>query len=148
LGADQREWLGRLRAELGNLRAALSWWLEPGDGEVERAGLGLRLAAALWRFWDLEGFQEGKRWLRAALERDPGGFPAARARALGGLGWILLFQQDYELAIAALEEAVALYEELGDESGAALALANLGFAVVHRGFGGRVLAFIQEGEAL
>src|SRR3712207_3450637 len=64
LGARQGEWFGRLRTEIGNLRAALSWSLEP----RERAGLGLRLAAALWRFWDVEGFQEGKRWLQVALE--------------------------------------------------------------------------------
>ena len=148
LGADQAEWLGRLRIELGNLRAALSWSLGPGDGEDERAGLGLRLAAALWRFWDIQGFQEGKRWLRAALEKDPGEFPAVRTQALSGLGWFLLFQRDYGPAIAALEEAVALHKELGDESGAALALAHLGFAVVHGDFGERVSAFVLEGEAL
>jgi hypothetical protein len=66
--------------------------------------------------------------LRAALEKDPGGFSAVRAKALGGLGWFLLFQQDYGPAITALEEGVALHKELGDESGAALALAHLGFA--------------------
>ena len=85
----------------------------------------------MWRFWDVEGFQEGKRWLQAALEKGPGGFPAVRAKALGGLGWILLFQQDYGPAIAILEEAVALYKELGDLSGTAFALGNLGYAVLH-----------------
>jgi DNA-binding SARP family transcriptional activator len=144
LGARQGEWFGRLRTEIGNLRAALSWSLEP----RERAGLGLRLAAALWRFWDVEGFQEGKRWLQVALEKDPGGFPAVRAKALGGLGWILLFQRDLESAIAAHEEAMALHKELGDKSGAAFALAHLGFAVLRGGFGERVAAFVQEAEAL
>jgi non-specific serine/threonine protein kinase len=147
LGANQGRWLRRLRAEVGNLREALSWSLEPGQ-EGERAELRLRLAAALWRFWDVEGFQEGKRWLQAALEKDPGGFPAVRAKALGGLGWILLYQQSYGRAIAALEEATALYKELGDESGAAFALANLGYAVMHGGYRERVPAFVEEGEAL
>jgi non-specific serine/threonine protein kinase len=104
--------------------------------------------AALWRFWNVEGFEEGKQWLRAALERDPGGLPAVRARALGGLGFILLFQQDYERAITALEEAVAIYKELGDGSGAALALANLGWAVLHGDHRERVGAFVEEAEAL
>ena len=148
VGPDQGLWLGRLRTELGNLRGALSWSLEPGDGEDERAGLGLRLVAASWRFWDVEGFQEGKRWLRAALERDPGGFPAVRAKALVGLGWILNFQGDYGPAVAALEEAVDLYWELGDESGAALALSILGSAVLRGGFEERVPAFVEEGETL
>ena len=111
-------------------------------------GCGCRLAAALWRFWGAEGFEEGKRWLQTALERDPGGFPAVRAKALRGLGYILFFQQDYARAIAALEEAIALYKELGDNSGTAYALANLGYAVVHGGYSERVAAFVQEGEAL
>ena len=148
LGADQELWLGRLRTELGNLRGAISWSLDPGGGGDERAGLGLRLVAASWRFWDVEGFREGKRWLRAALERDPGGYPAIRAKALVGLGWILNYQGDYGPAVAALEEAVALYGELGDESGAALALSNLGSAVMRGGFEERVPAFVEEGEAL
>ena len=148
LGARQGEWFGRLRTELGNLRAALSWSLERGDGEGERAGLRLRLAAALWRFWNVQGFEEGKRWLRAALEKDPGGFPAVRAKALGGLGFILLFQQDYGAAITALEEANALYKELGDEFGAAFALANLGWAVLHGDYRERVPTFIREGKTL
>jgi non-specific serine/threonine protein kinase len=148
LGADQGEWLGRLRTEIGNLRGAFSWSLEPGDGEDERAALGLRLAAALGRFWDVQDFQEGKRWLLAALERDPGAFPAVRAKALGGLGWILIFQQYYGPAIDALEEAIALHKELGDETGAASALAILGHAALHGRYRERMRAFVEEAEAL
>jgi predicted ATPase len=44
------EWLDRLEREHNNLRAAMDW-LEA-SGESEHA---LRLAAALWRFWDLRG---------------------------------------------------------------------------------------------
>jgi two-component SAPR family response regulator len=145
LGADQGLWLQRLRTEFGNLREALSWSLEPGEHAQE---LRLRLAAALCRFWEAQSFEEGKRWLRKALEKDPGGFPAVRAKALGGLGFILLFQQDYGAAISALEEAIVLHEELGDESGVALALANLGYTVVHGGYRERVPTFVEQGEAL
>jgi DNA-binding CsgD family transcriptional regulator len=167
LGEDQELWLRRVRAELGNLRAALSWSLGPGDGEDERAGLGLRLAGALWRFWqrhdarqvqadgvrqvqvfEMEGLKEGRRWLETALERDPRGLPAPRAKALGGLGLILIFQQDYEGAMAALEEAIPLYEDLGDRFGAAIALGNLGYVVIHGDYRERVPAFVQEAEAL
>ena len=116
--------------------------------EEERARVRLRLPAALWRFWNGRRFEDGKRWLQTALERDPGGFPAVRAKALDGLGYILLFQQDYERAIAALEEAVALYKELGDDSGTAFALANFGYALLHGGFMERVPAFVEEAEAL
>jgi predicted ATPase/DNA-binding CsgD family transcriptional regulator len=147
LGPDQGLWFQRLRTEFANLREARAWSLEPHQ-EAERALLGLRLVAALWRFWNVEGFEEGKQWLRAALEKDPGGLPAVRARALGGLGFILLFQQDYERAITALEEAVAIYKELGDRSGAALALANLGWAVVHGDHREGEGPFVEEAEAL
>src|SRR5918998_3236046 len=148
LGADQGRWLQRLRTEFGNLRVTFSWSLEPGQEGGERAQLRLRLVAALCRFWDGQGFEEGKQCLQTALERDPGGFPAIRAKALGGLGFILLFQQDYGRAIAALEEAIALYRELGDESGGAFTLANRGYAVLHGGYRERVPAFVEEGEAL
>ncbi len=143
MGPDQGRWLQRLRTEQGNLREALAWSLEP-----EHAELRLRLAAALGRFWGREGFEEGKWWLQVALESDPGGFSAARAKALGELGFILLFQKSYGPAIVALEEAVAIYKELGDESGAAFALGHLGYAVLHGDFGERVPAFVEEGEVL
>jgi predicted ATPase/DNA-binding SARP family transcriptional activator len=149
MGPDQGLWLGRLRTEFANLREAYSWSLEPVEDSRERQQeLRLRLVGALWRFWEGERFEEGKQWLETALERDPGGFPAVRAKALKGLGFILLFQQDYERALAALEEAIALCKELGDGSGAGWALANLGWAVFHGDYDERVPAFVEEAEAL
>ena len=147
LGPDQGQWLRRLRTEFANLREAQAWSLEPGE-EAERARLRLRLPAALWRFWTGQRFEEGKVWLQTALERDPGGFPAVRARALDGLGYILLFQQEYERAMSSLEEAVALYKDLDDRSGTAFALANLGYAMLHGGYMERVPVFVGGAEAL
>ena len=144
LGPDQGFWLGRLRTEFANLREAHSWSLEPGQEEDR---VRLRLPAALWRFWGGRRFEEGKRWLRTALEKDTGGFPAVRAQALDGLGFILTFQHEFGRAIEALEEAIALYEELGDRSGAALALANLGYAVLHGGYHERLPAFLEKAQA-
>ena len=48
----------------------------------------------------------------------------------------------------ALEEAIALYGKLGDKSGAAFALGNLGWAVLHGDYRERVPAFVREAEAL
>jgi predicted ATPase/DNA-binding CsgD family transcriptional regulator len=146
LGPDQGLWLGRLRSEFANLREAHLWSLEPGQ-EVDRVRLRLRLPAALWRFWGGQRFEEGKRWLQTALDKDTGGFPADRAQALDGLGFILTFQHEFGRAIEALEESIALYEELGDRSGAALALANLGYAVLHGGYHERVPPFLQQARA-
>jgi predicted ATPase/class 3 adenylate cyclase len=148
LGGDQGRWMRQLGTEFANLREAHSWFLDPGQEMGERAGMQLRLAAALWRFWAAQRFEEGKVWLQTALERDTAEFPALRAKALGALGFILLFQHDYERAMDALNEAIALYEELGDKSGAAFALANLGWAELHGDYRERVAAFVQEAEAL
>jgi predicted ATPase/class 3 adenylate cyclase len=148
LGADQGRWMRLLGSEFANLREAHSWFLDPGQEDGERAGMRLRLAAVLWRFWAAQRFEEGKVWLQTALERDTGEFPALRAKALGALGFILLFQHDFERAMDALDEAVASYEELGDNSGAAFALANLGWAALHGDYRGRVPAFVREAEAL
>ena len=144
LGPNQGLWLRRLRSEFANLREAHSWSLEPGQEEDR---VRLRLPAALWRFWGGRRFEEGKRWLQAALEKDTGGFPAVRAQALDGLGFILTFQHEFGRAIEALEESIALYEDLGDRSGAALALANLGYAVLHGGYHERVPAFLEQAQA-
>jgi two-component SAPR family response regulator len=106
------------------------------------------MVAAMGRFWNRENFEEGKRCLRTALEKDPGTSPAARAKALAELGFILIFQQNYGPAIAALDEAVALYKGLGDRTGAAFALANLGWAMLHGYYRERLLSFVGEGQTL
>ncbi|HEX5848487.1 MAG TPA: AAA family ATPase, partial [Rubrobacter sp.] len=147
LGPDQGLWIWRLRSEFANLAEAQAWSLEPGE-EEERARVRLRLPAALWRFWTGRRFEEGKAWLLTALDRDTGGYPAVRAKALDGLGYILLFQQDYEKAMAVLQESVAIYKDLGDRSGTALALANLGYAMLHGGYVDGLPAIVAEAEAL
>ena len=56
------EWLDRLEREHDNLRAALDRL----EASGETAAPALRLAAALWRFWDLSGYLGG----RPASSRD------------------------------------------------------------------------------
>src|SRR5919107_5138889 len=50
-GPEEATWLERLDLEHDNMRAALSWMLE-----AEEAEPGLRLAGALWQFWDMRGY--------------------------------------------------------------------------------------------
>ena len=52
-GADQRRWLDRLEREHDNLRATLMWAANRPDPE-----LAVRVAFALWRFWQQRGYAE------------------------------------------------------------------------------------------
>jgi non-specific serine/threonine protein kinase len=138
-GPEQGRWLTHLEAEHDNLRAALGWAREAGQGE-----LGLRLAGVLWRFWFTRGYlAEGRRWLEGALAGD-GGAPAARARALHGAGALAYYQSDYTRATALLEESLALRRELGDKRGIAASLGNLGNVAHEEGDYGRAVALHEE----
>jgi predicted ATPase len=68
-------WLDRLEEDIGNLRAALEWALEWSVEPTERREeLGLRLAGASWRFWQVRGYlSEGLRWLEELLARVESG---------------------------------------------------------------------------
>jgi predicted ATPase/DNA-binding SARP family transcriptional activator/DNA-binding CsgD family transcriptional regulator len=143
-GPEEAWWLHRLEAEHDNLRAALSWSL--GDGS---RGLGLQLAAALWWFWSRRGhFGEGARWLEGALGKDDRAEPTARAGALYGLGFILGEQNDYGRAQACLEEALALYEELGDRGRVAESLTSLGWMAYWTSGAARAAALYEQSLAV
>ncbi len=143
-GPQQSAWLARLDLELPNLRAALEWTSRqagahhglptagPTCGVCPRLPTGLRLAAALWRFWSTRGYsREGLAALRAALARLGPDHPELgrsvwRAEALNGAGALAQDLGDYGAARGFHEESLALWRELGDPVGEASALNNLG----------------------
>jgi hypothetical protein len=100
-GTHQVEWMVRLEDEHDNMRAVLQWAKEKGQtgnreaGEgveaEEAAQTGLRLAAALWRFWQVRGYlSEGREQLNSVLTFGPRrakGEAAreARAKVLNGV---------------------------------------------------------------
>lgn len=111
-GKDQALWLRRLETDHDNLRAALTWAVNP---ETR-----LRLAGALCRFWTMRGhLQEGRGWLENALARGRECDPSLRAKALTGLGALILRQGNYAAALRSLEEAQAICSVIGDPSGLA-----------------------------
>lgn len=62
-GPQQRQSLMRLVDEYDNIRAALRWTREHRDID-----LGLRLAGALWWFWETRGYgTEGREWVEGML---------------------------------------------------------------------------------
>jgi tetratricopeptide (TPR) repeat protein len=135
--------LGRLETEHDNMRAALSWSLESGEAE-----LGLRLGVALLWFWSARGYwSEGARWLEKSLAKGGTAEPATRAGALFSLGIVLGRQSDFRRAEACQEEAIALYEELGDQRRAAESFAHLAWMVAFRGDTTRATALFEKSLA-
>jgi predicted ATPase len=118
VAAGQREWLALLEAERDNIRAALGWAFE------EAPALGLRVAAALGRFWWVRGAEEGLGWLERGLAAaaEPDEVRAAALDAAGGAAW---FRADAEGALAFFEQGLAIYRDLGDRAGVARMLARL-----------------------
>jgi predicted ATPase/transcriptional regulator with XRE-family HTH domain len=132
-GEDDQAQLDRLEEELGNLRAALAWVREHGEAEV-----GLRLIAVWWWYWDARGpLDEGIAWAEALLAVDAAeprarrATPLARARALFGLA-TLKGRGEFEGVMALLEDSLALWREVGDAEGIAMALNGLGNAALDR----------------
>ena len=129
----------RLRAERDNLRQAMTWALEAGDGE-----LALDLALGFGRFRDEGQWSEPLMWYRRAL--DVAGEPAdeaVRAVRLHRLASFIGDSPDTEEAVEAWDEAIAIFERLDDGSDEMdwlldYAFALLGSAVTrfYRGEGG------------
>jgi predicted ATPase/DNA-binding SARP family transcriptional activator len=136
LGPQQLEWLERLDAERDNIRAALAWALEVGEAEI-----GLRIGAALWRFWQLRNYeQEGRERLEELLALGSGS-PRTRAKALTFVGSLSFVLGDFETARRALEESLPVHRRLGD---ARMASATLGLLAVTGDWGDSGLALSRE----
>ena len=132
-GTQQLLWLDRLEADHDNLRAALSWSLEPqqpAPGSDDRVSIGIRLVNALSWFWYGHCHAaDGRRWLERAMEVAGDDGPDL-ARAVHGLGVLLLQQGEIEAGRGALERSLALWRHLGDRERVAVELSSLG--VAHR----------------
>jgi non-specific serine/threonine protein kinase len=142
-GGDQLYWLDILEREHNNLRAALAWSRDAGSE------LGLRLAAALWRFWAIHGhLTEGRRWLdtmvTVARERETDSF--LQAQALNGAGNLARRQGDYDHARRLFDESLRIRQQLGDKQGIVRTLGNLGIVARHQGKYRRAAAL--HGQAL
>jgi predicted ATPase/transcriptional regulator with XRE-family HTH domain len=126
-GPRSGDWFALLEGEHGNLRAALDWF--SGCGAI---GDGLRLCAALWRFWWIRGhLGEGRARLEHFLGRVDTASPSredaeAHAVALYGAGLIARYQGDFAAARAFHTEALVRWRAAGDTEGVGQALLVLG----------------------
>lgn len=129
-GPESASWLARLDREHDNLRAALQWSEdEPGE---QRAGL--RLAAALWRFWEIRGYLvEGRGWLDRMLAATAEEVSTLRANALTGAGILAVMQGDYRAGYELHADSLELHRQLGDPNAISFAMNNLANAAVQLG---------------
>lgn len=120
---EQESWLARLDAEAANLDTALEWAAAPGENELERRTLGLRLVAALWYAWHLHGYFQST-WqalqrLAVADERLP---ILVRARAYAGAWWNIWTGTGLTAAQDVRRQAIILARQAGDDLALALSL--------------------------
>ena len=119
-GAEQTRWLAVLDTEHDNVRVALDWAATSGQ-----AALGLRLAAALVRYWEIRGYlSEGRDrlrvWVNAGIED-----PALRAKALNAAAVLAQRQHDLDAARSSYEESLVIRRTLDDRLGTSVALHGL-----------------------
>jgi predicted ATPase len=129
-GAEEAEWLERFALEHDNFRAGLEWLTETGDAEW-----GLRLGAALFRFWETRDFITEGRDRMGKLLKLPGAaaITKARQRAVFSSGVLACEQADYASADPLFREALDIARHLGDKRAIAVSLNALGVNDRNRG---------------
>jgi RHS repeat-associated protein len=93
-----------------NLRSALRWYVERGDADAS-----LRLASALWSFWEKRGhWAEGLQWLQNALALPGNTDLSARSEALIGMAILHRERSEFVAAATAATEAMSVRRALGN----------------------------------
>lgn len=123
-GPSPEAWFDRLDGDQAALDEALAWSLEHDQD------LSLRLAGALWPYWQARGhLDSGRAWMAKVLAATEwGDRTAARAKALYGAGILAAGQSDREPSLRLQTESLAIARELGDqrlESDALIGLARV-----------------------
>ncbi len=131
--------------EHDNFRAGLEWLTETGDAEW-----GLRLGAALFRFWEMrEYLAEGRDRLGKLLKLAGAAAPTkARARALFAAGVLAGEQGDYAAADALIKENLDIARQLRDTQGVAVSLNALAVHARDQGDLGFARSLFEESLAL
>ncbi len=141
-GPEAADWAERLELEHGNLRAAIAFALQAGDGDTAVA-----LSSPLVRFWEYRGhLHEGRRLTEAALEAAPGAPLVVRSKAWNGAGILAAEQGDFEAAQRLFETALEVARESGDAKRISSTITNLGNIALYRRDYERARELYAEGE--
>ncbi|HSL97551.1 MAG TPA: tetratricopeptide repeat protein [Candidatus Deferrimicrobiaceae bacterium] len=124
-GAEQGGLLDRLERDHDNIRAVLDRALAKED-----AGVAIRLAFAVWRFWQKRGHLHEARRRLDAIATQPWSRtePMLRARLREALGGVCWWQGDVAAMRPLYREAVEIWRSLDDRAELANALYNYAFA--------------------
>jgi non-specific serine/threonine protein kinase len=136
MSRDQTEWQIRLEVEHNNFQVALDWLETPEASTLvaRPSEEGLRLAGALWRYWEVRGhIAEGRSHLDRLLRpTDPDASRAVLARAHLGAGVCAFYGFDYPSAIQHYEDSARLYRLVGDDRGVTRPLTYLGWLYTYQ----------------
>ncbi len=126
---ERAAWLVRCDVEIENFRSSLDWLFEN-----RNLDWGLRLAMALFLFWDMrEHLIEGRVFLERVLELAGESHPKERAKVAQLIGVFATAQGDFSVARQWHERSLSIYEELGDQWGIAVSLNALAVSARDRG---------------
>lgn len=132
--------LNRLADEHDNLRAALQWAQEQDEFE-----LGLRLAVALSRFWEVRGhLAEGSRRLTALLPAAETLAPGLRAAALVAAGTLASSVGKLQASTDLIERSLIVYRQLGDTQASAEVLDRFAYQSFMWGCGSQAIAALED----
>ncbi|MFL5641023.1 MAG: ATP-binding protein [Chloroflexota bacterium] len=140
-GPEPVDWLRRLDDDHEDVRAALEWCLDqPGE-----ARSGLRIAAGLWRYWEIRGhLTEGRGWLERMLQAVGEEVSALRADALTGAANLAFMQGDLRAAASHQSASLELQRAIGDPQGVAYAANNLANTWIQLGDNVRARELYEE----
>ena len=123
-GDDQRVWMDRLEREHDNLRTALERATAKPDPDMA-----VRLAFAMWRFWQQRGYvREARRRLESLLNETWDLPDVSRARLLEAAGGIAYWQADHPATVKWYGEALQIWRKLDNKAEIGNAMYNYVFA--------------------
>ena len=144
-GPRQKEWLGRVDLEEGNVRASIDSSLElPGQ-----AGKGLRIVVAGQRYVEVRGLFKDARENADQLLAHPenAARDALRARALAAAGRLAWVADDLPRMGVLHTEALEIFRTLNDPRGIAQALIDLASCALETPDLTKTRALLEEGMA-
>ena len=138
---EAKAWLERLDSEHANLRAALDHFAGTGDAEGS-----LRLAGALWPYWQTRGnWTEGRRYLSKAIAHGADLDPERLVEPLWGGSILALWQDDIDEGERLASRILEISKTAVDQERAySAAIHVLALVAVRRGDHARARALHEE----